>query len=520
MATISTTTSAALPAVNVAATGKAYFLTDNNKFVVNTGSAWIEVHSDGTGAVAFQNRWGASFNGSTDHISFASNPNLDMYTLSFWFKSTENHFSLPIAGFGESGISQYGGVRFVPAAPGRAIEYNAGDGAYYIATGNLSNSEVFDDAWHHVAIVYVDSNYTTSTGTASNNGKGYKIFFDGNRADTTLSLTSHNWSLATTSSFFSVGKERTDYFEGQMDEVAVFGSSLTDANIATIYNSGVPGNLSSFSPTLWLRMGDDSNDSPVDGSSITGITNSANPGTNDGITVASAQPTFKALAQSATSSVSFDGSNDYLTVTQNSDINITGDLTVSAWVNLDNTSGYNAILTKRQVGGSMNYQFTIDHSGKIGLGHSGGDWVYDTNSLTVGTWHHVAATVSSGTVQFYIDGVAKSSSSGLTITGDTNDMSIGATPGYNYFSGKIDEVAVFNTALTQPNITSLATSQTAHIKDDLSLTPVAYYRMGEDDSLTDGDIVTGITDASGNGHHATTVATVQPTASVEPIIYV
>jgi len=217
-------------------------------------------------------------------------------------------------------------------------------------------------------------------------------------------------------------------------------------------------------------------------------------------------------------SVSFDGSNDYLTVTQNSDINITGDLTVSAWVRLSQISGYNAILTKRAVGGSMNYQFTIDPSGQIGLGHSGGSWVYDTNSLTVDTWYHLAATVSSGTVQFYIDGVAKSSSSGLTITGDTNDLTIGATLGYNYFSGKIDEVAVFNTALTQPNITSLATSQTAHIKDDLSLTPVAYYRMGEDDSLTDGDIVTGITDASGNGHHATTVATAQPTASVSSVI--
>jgi len=73
MATISTTNSGSLPAVNVAATGKAYFLTDNNKFVVNSGTAWIEVHSDGTGAIPFENRWGASFDGDDPYYGHIRN---------------------------------------------------------------------------------------------------------------------------------------------------------------------------------------------------------------------------------------------------------------------------------------------------------------------------------------------------------------------------------------------------------------------------------------------------------------
>ena len=46
--------------------------------------------------------------------------------------------------------------------------------------------------------------------------------------------------------------------------------------------------------------------------------------------------------------------------------------------------------------------------------------------------------------------------------------------------------------------------------------------MGEDDSLTDGQTgIAQITDASGNGNHATqATASSQPTASVPPVIYV
>jgi len=224
------------------------------------------------GGGGFANQYSVSLDGTNDSIDVSSNPSLDVYSCSLWFKTTETYFSLPIAGFGKSG-SQYGGIRFIPVVAGRAVEFN--DGFQYIAAGGLSNSDVFDGAWHHVAIVYVDSGYTTSTGTATNNGKGYKIFIDGTRVDTVVSLTSHAYSLATTSSFFSVGKERTDFFDGLIDEVAVFGSSLTDANITTIYNSGVPGDLSSFSPTLWWRMGDN------DGGSGTTITDQGSGG-NDG----------------------------------------------------------------------------------------------------------------------------------------------------------------------------------------------------------------------------------------------
>lgn len=259
------------------------------------GKAATSSGRSGGGGSAFNNLLSASLDGSNDSIDVSSNPNLDVYTCSLWFKTAETNFSLPIAGFGKNG-SQYGGIRFIPVVAGRAIEYN--DGVQYIAAGGLSNSDVFDDEWHHVAIVYVASGYETSTGTASNNGQGYKIFFNGSRVDTALGSTGHDFSLATTHALFSVGKERTSFYDGLIDEVAIFGSSLSDANIATIYNSGVPADLSGFSPTLWWRMGDaagDTNSSggtPSNGDSI-GTIKDLGSGGNDGIQgTAANKPTF------------------------------------------------------------------------------------------------------------------------------------------------------------------------------------------------------------------------------------
>jgi len=223
---------------------------------------------------------------------------------------------------------------------------------------------------------------------------------------------------------------------------------------------------------------------------------------------------------------SFDGSNDYLSVTQSSAINISGDITLSAWVKRTSTSSYNAIYTKREVGGSMNYQLTINNSnGQLGLGHSGGSWVYNTTTtLSTNTWYHVAVTVSSDTAQFYVNGVAKDSFTGISITATTQDLAIGSTIGYNYFGGNIDEAALWDCALSGPDIAKIYNGTAPNGKPtdltkatsydtDRTANLAGYWRMGDDssDTATSGGSIATITDSSGNGNDA-----VQATANNQP----
>ena len=53
-----------------------------------------------------------------------------------------------------------------------------------------------------------------------------------------------------------IGEYVNNHFNGNIDEIALWGSDQS-ANVATIYSSGTPGDLSSLSPVSWWRMGED-----------------------------------------------------------------------------------------------------------------------------------------------------------------------------------------------------------------------------------------------------------------------
>lgn len=297
MATISTTTSAALPAVNVAATGKAYFLTDNNKFVVNTGSAWIEVHSDGTGAVTFENRWGVNFAPdymAADYLETASDPGLTLKSISYWFNQPASLSCWAVSGLGGAAYPSYGGFGF--HTNGR-VKWNDG------IAGGTSATNVFSyNSWNHYAAVHVPSGYTDSAGTATGNGAGWAVYVNNIRVDIQGSSGAYGTTPVTTTAKFKIGTEgeRTYMlaFAGKLDEVALFTSSISASDVSNIYNGGVPVDLGAdglnLSPAMYYRMGDDSNDSPSAGGNTTGITDSSGNG-HHLQTTATSQPTFSDL---------------------------------------------------------------------------------------------------------------------------------------------------------------------------------------------------------------------------------
>jgi hypothetical protein len=230
---------------------------------------------EGDGQKIFSNQYSVNFDKTDDYCGVASNPNLDVYSASLWFKPSSTITS-SYAGTLIGGVnSVYGGIRLGMGA-NRTLEYN--DGSQYIAA---SGTSTIDTNWHHLAMVYVDSGYTTTLGAASDNGKGYKLFLDGSRVDTAL-YSSSSFSLASTTAKFKLAREgerAVYFFGGLMDEFAVFGSSLSDSDVSGIYNGGVPADLTDYSPTLWWRMGDEDNGA---GTTITDQGSSGNNGTLTG----------------------------------------------------------------------------------------------------------------------------------------------------------------------------------------------------------------------------------------------
>lgn len=104
--------------------------------------------------------------------------------------------------------------------------------------------------WIHILATY--------DGTA--NANGIKLYIDGvPNAQGTASSTGIN---SFTSSEPNIGRltgQNQWNFEGNIDEVSVWNSELSASDVTTIYNGGVPNDISSLSPLSWWRMGEEAN---------------------------------------------------------------------------------------------------------------------------------------------------------------------------------------------------------------------------------------------------------------------
>jgi hypothetical protein len=172
----------------------------------------------------------------------------------------------------------------------------------------------------------------------------------------------------------------------------------------------------------------------------------------------------------------FDGINDYVSMGDVLDFNYDEEFSISAWVKCDTLLRLNTIAAKLE--GASNYrgwQFYIASDNKINLAFI--DTLSNLTSFSspavissTGVWYHVAATkpVSATTGwKIYLNGVSQTladDSVGTLASSTLNavDLSIGgrSTIVDGYFDGEIDEVALFDTALTAAQITELYNSGT------------------------------------------------------------
>ncbi|MFC1636744.1 LamG-like jellyroll fold domain-containing protein [Planctomycetota bacterium] len=155
----------------------------------------------------------------------------------------------------------------------------------------------------------------------------------------------------------------------------------------------------------------------------------------------------------------FDGSNDYVDCGSDPSLNINGQLTVAAWVRTTSTAhayyvskgtawdeiGHYAIGQEYNV--PMTFQFEI--------AGSGGTLELDSNvAINDGEWHHVLGTYDDPVVRVYVDGVVveENTAAPNRLTGSTvGGLTIGQR-GSEIISGTIDEVRIYNHAVTEAEI--------------------------------------------------------------------
>jgi len=130
-------------------------------------------------------------------------------------------------------------------------------------------------------------------------------------------------------------------------------------------------------------------------------------------------------------------------------------MTLEAWVYPTTvSSAWRDVIYK----GNDNYYLegTSPSSSRPAMGGTYGTPLYGTAALTANTWTHLAATYDGATMRLYVNGVqvASRAQTGAIAT-STNPLQIGGDSIYGqYFAGRIDEVRIYNRALSAAQIQS------------------------------------------------------------------
>jgi uncharacterized repeat protein (TIGR01451 family) len=138
-----------------------------------------------------------------------------------------------------------------------------------------------------------------------------------------------------------------------------------------------------------------------------------------------------------------------------------GAFTVDFWMRSDNAGGGTGgtyVVGKSHADGGQGWDIRLDASRIRVVGVNGwGFNIASDASITIGDWHHVALSSTVTDVALYVDGVLKGSSPRSAISTTTNPFRIGYATNYGggAFGGLIDEVEVFDRALTQPEIQAI-----------------------------------------------------------------
>ncbi len=176
---------------------------------------------------------------------------------------------------------------------------------------------------------------------------------------------------------------------------------------------------------------------------------------------------FVTPGQAGSGAVSLNGSSQYINLGNPAALQITGQITLAAWIKPNAPSGLQNIINKGH-NTSPNGEITLRLSGTT---LQGGSWTGAnaiaslSGGVSVGVWQHVCLVYDGAAWRLYKNGaevaVEPTTQGAVAVAGATaaaNAWSIGARGGggERFFNGQIDEVRLFNRGLTAAEVQALA----------------------------------------------------------------
>lgn len=213
--------------------------------------------------------------------------------------------------------------------------------------------------------------------------------------------------------------------------------------------------------------------------------------------------------------IQLDGDGDYVDCGNGSSLNV-DNVTVELWIKADVTqNAFANIIDKHHTSGT-NHGWALEFGGPhvyfYYFTSEGGGLVATSTYINDDNWHHIAATYNGDSAYMYVDGVREDGSKSATGNlqyNPSNKLYIGTAGDYitiREFTGYIEEVRVWDVALTQQTIVAWKDEELNHTHPNWPSSKannlVAYYKLNsnvtDETGSNNGSIVGGTTYYSGS----------------------
>lgn len=376
------------------------------------------------------------FNGTTDYLDIGTIPSLSVFSVEAWIKAGTDITDYRTIIDKSNGFSDRNFWLALESGTGQlALRFSiAGTSTTYLATTALN-----DNKWHHVTATY-DNSYV-------------KLYVDGKLNMTPIAQTGiPNTGTATS---HIADQANTRKFIGSIDQVRIYNYARTPAQIIYDYNKG--------NPVGWWKM-DECQGAIIhdsSGNNNHGTLSIGQSGTQNSIGTCQ-NGTSAAWTNGASghtnASLYLDGTDDYIESANN--FGSYKELTISAWIKTTSTKSEGNTLISNIYDFGSGWQGILLNIGRNTAGkvayYAGGGWIESTSpNYNSGQWINIIVTHdSTGTVKFYKNAILDGTATGKTLTNSTTPLFIGyersGTP--RYFQGQIDDVRLYNYALTEEQV--------------------------------------------------------------------
>lgn len=391
-----------------------------------------------TGATWSTGRIGSAlaFNGSSDFISTSITTHPSSFTTEAWVNTdvTDGTYDTIISKFTAS--PSYNGF-FMRHANGNieAAVYNAG-------SGYTSTTTITANGWNYWVMTF--------------DGSTIRLYKDGIQVDSDAGTMGSNSTALVIGGNYGGASER---FDGKIDQVRYFTYTRTPAQIAWDYNRGKPVAHWKFDECQGGTAFDSS------GNRFNGTITIGGTGTQSSVGTCATAST--AWGNGATGkqnySLNFDGADDY--VGSIASIPTLTSFSVSAWAKPTGSSR-GGVVDKFHLAGGAYAGFALSYGvntlNKFSFLTGDGtnySWQDTTTTYAVGSWYHVVGVYDGATKYLYVNGVLAATNSVQTYSHASENLAIGTNYANSLtswpFTGQIDDVRVYNYALTATQIKTL-----------------------------------------------------------------